>query len=81
MQHCVRPVFDAPRSPVQLLNNWNVIVIRHPGYQAFMTYDEVEVRPTARRLCARVQPRGATCPAHGRRLIITAFPAFLSSPF
>lgn len=26
----------------QLLNNWNVIVIRHPGYQAFMTYDEVE---------------------------------------
>eukprot|EP00051_Salpingoeca_urceolata_P001570 m.42043 g.42043 ORF g.42043 m.42043 type:complete len:496 (-) comp11509_c1_seq1:163-1650(-) len=26
----------------QLLNNWNVIAITHPGYQAFMTYDEVE---------------------------------------
>lgn len=26
----------------QILNNWNVIVCYHPGYQAFMTYDEVE---------------------------------------
>lgn len=26
----------------QLLNNWNVIVIRHPAYKAFMTYDEVQ---------------------------------------
>eukprot|EP01137_Pigoraptor_chileana_P014666 Opistho-2@69582 len=25
----------------QILNNWNVIVVAHPGYQAFMTYDEV----------------------------------------
>ena len=24
------------------MNNWNVIVVRHPGYQAFITYDEVE---------------------------------------
>lgn len=26
----------------QILNNWNVIVCYHPGYQAFMTYDEVD---------------------------------------
>eukprot|EP00039_Didymoeca_costata_P018849 m.335246 g.335246 ORF g.335246 m.335246 type:complete len:498 (-) comp17548_c0_seq1:101-1594(-) len=26
----------------QILNNWNVIVVTHPGYLAFMTYDEVE---------------------------------------
>eukprot|EP00042_Codosiga_hollandica_P030937 m.183456 g.183456 ORF g.183456 m.183456 type:complete len:566 (-) comp53499_c0_seq1:1141-2838(-) len=25
-----------------ILNNWNIIVLAHPGYQAFMTYDEVE---------------------------------------
>lgn len=26
----------------QIMNNWNVIVVTHPGYLAFMTYDEVE---------------------------------------
>ncbi len=25
-----------------IINNWNVIVCAHPGYQAYMTYDEVE---------------------------------------
>jgi hypothetical protein len=24
------------------MNNWNAIVILHPGYKAYMTYDEVE---------------------------------------
>lgn len=26
----------------QIMNTWNVIVVTHPGYRAFMTYDEVE---------------------------------------
>ena len=26
----------------QIVNNWNVIVVRHTAYCAFMTYDEVE---------------------------------------
>ena len=25
-----------------IINNWNAIAIAHPGYQAFITYDEVE---------------------------------------
>jgi hypothetical protein len=25
-----------------MLNTFNVIVVAHPGYQAYMTYDEVE---------------------------------------
>mmetsp|Transcript_7349 Transcript_7349/g.18857 ORF Transcript_7349/g.18857 Transcript_7349/m.18857 type:complete len:581 (-) Transcript_7349:132-1874(-) len=28
----------------QIMNTWNVIVVAHPGYQAFITYDEVEAR-------------------------------------
>lgn len=26
-----------------IINNWNAIVCAHPGYKAYMTYDEVEV--------------------------------------
>ena len=25
-----------------IMNNWNAIAIAHPGYKAYMTYDEVE---------------------------------------
>jgi len=28
----------------QIMNTWNIIVVTHPGYQAFLTYDEVEAR-------------------------------------
>ena len=27
-----------------LLRNWNVLAVTHPGYVAFLTYDEVKAR-------------------------------------
>ena len=27
-----------------LLRNWNVLAVTHPGYAAFLTYDEVKER-------------------------------------
>lgn len=29
---------------LNLLHNWNVLAITHPGYVAFLTYDEVKAR-------------------------------------
>jgi E3 ubiquitin-protein ligase CBL len=30
-----------------LLQNWNLLAVTHPGYCAFMTYDEVKARLSA----------------------------------
>lgn len=27
-----------------LLRNWNMLAVTHPGYMAFLTYDEVKAR-------------------------------------
>ena len=27
-----------------LLQNWNALAVTHPGYQAFLTYDEVKAK-------------------------------------
>lgn len=38
-------LFTHPPQPwSSLLRNWNSLAVTHPGYMAFLTYDEVKAR-------------------------------------
>lgn len=48
-----RTLTDSSTVPLQpwptLLKNWQLLAVNHPGYMAFLTYDEVQVRLQALR--------------------------------
>ena len=43
-----RPLRDPSAAPLQpwptLLKNWQLLAVNHPGYVAFLTYNEVQAR-------------------------------------
>ena len=45
---CVPLTLSLSVSPTQpwgsILRNWNFLAVTHPGYMAFLTYDEVKAR-------------------------------------